>query len=36
MKDLDKINETISEINYEIDNLLNEQAISGVNWLANF
>ncbi len=34
MKNLEEINETISEINYEIDRLLNEQVVTGINWLA--
>jgi flagellin-like hook-associated protein FlgL len=36
MKDLEKINENISEINSEIDRLLNEQVVTGMEWLAKF
>ncbi len=36
MKNLEEINETISEINYEIDRLLNEQVVTGINWLAKY
>lgn len=36
MKDLEQINESITEINSEIDRLLSEQYVSGVEWLAKF